>query len=590
MLSTLTKKITYSNLLLIFATILFFSCQKDLSLEDGRTVVTPPDLSTKVSSSVSGFVTDENNAAVKNATVQFGASTITTDKYGYFEAKNVQVIKEAAVVTVNKPGYFKGIKTYMPKEGKAAFFRLKLIPKTTAGNINAAAGGVVTLSNGLSVKLPAAAVVNAATNAAYTGTVHVAAYWINPEAADLNQVMPGDLRGINTDGAIKLLQTFGMAAIELTGASGELLQIAGSKKATLTLTIPPSLSATAPATIPLWYFDEAKGLWKEEGSATKTGNTYAGEVSHFSFWNYDYPGPLVQFDCTLKDLAGNPIPNVVVKLSAPAIPTYGYGYTDASGYVSGPVPANTQLILEVFSVYYCTTPIYTQTFTTTNVNISLGNITIPANTVTVSGTATNCNNNPITNGYIILLNNGVYSWYPLNNGVFSFSTIICNNPSFVTLVAEDLTSMQQSTPYNTNLVSGTNTIGNLQACNNSIAEFLNYTINGTNYAYTAPADSVTYTRDLSQCWVSGNIIGSMNPSYLVFAASGIGLNSLQLLSSFNTPQMQNTNIQNPISVHITEYGAIGEFVSGNFSGTFVYFQPPNTVYNVTCNFRTRRTF
>ncbi|MBL0200667.1 MAG: hypothetical protein IPP81_11130 [Chitinophagaceae bacterium] len=96
--------------------------------------------------------------------------------------------------------------------------------------MNAASGGTVTLANGLSIKLPVGGIVNAATNATYTGTVNVAAYWINPTAADLNQIMPGDLRGINTEGTLKLLQTFGMAAVELTGASGELLQIANGQK------------------------------------------------------------------------------------------------------------------------------------------------------------------------------------------------------------------------------------------------------------------------------------------------------------------------------------------------------------------------
>jgi hypothetical protein len=132
--------------------VLFFSCQKELSFDNSTSGNLPPDLKTKVSSSVSGFVTDENDAAVMGATVQFGSSTITTDKYGYFEVKNVQVVKQAAVVTVIKPGYFKGIKTYIAKEGKAAFFRIKLIPKTIVGNINAASGGTVTLANGLSLK------------------------------------------------------------------------------------------------------------------------------------------------------------------------------------------------------------------------------------------------------------------------------------------------------------------------------------------------------------------------------------------------------------------------------------------------------
>lgn len=353
MLSTLTTKSICRNMLLIFTLSIFFSCQKDISNEGGGAIVTPPDLSTKVSSSISGFVTDENDAAVMGAIVQFGTSTITTDKYGYFEAKNVQVVKEAAVVTVTRPGYFKGIKTYIAKEGKAAFFRIKLLPKIIAGTISAASGGTVTLSNGLSVKLPAGGIVNATTNAVYTGTVNVAATWIMPTDPDLNRIMPGDLRGINTDGALKLLQTFGMAAVELTGSGGELLQIANGQKATLSLTIPPSLITSAPTTIPLWYFDEAKGLWKEEGTATKSGNNYVGDVGHFSFWNCDTPGGFVQFDCTLKNSAGNPLPYVLVKITVVGTNVWSYGYSDSLGYVGGGLPLNSNLLLEIIPNLGC---------------------------------------------------------------------------------------------------------------------------------------------------------------------------------------------------------------------------------------------
>ena len=153
MSSTLIKNFNPKNLIVVFVALLFFSCQKEISNSDGggAVLITPPDLSTKVSSSVSGFVTDENDAAVMGATVQFGTANITTDKYGHFEVKNMQVVKEAAVVTVIKPGYFKGIKTYMAKEGKAAFFRIKLMPKPIIGTINAATGGIIALPNGLSI-------------------------------------------------------------------------------------------------------------------------------------------------------------------------------------------------------------------------------------------------------------------------------------------------------------------------------------------------------------------------------------------------------------------------------------------------------
>jgi hypothetical protein len=579
------------------AILFFFSCQKDLDF------VVPdhqlPDFVTKVTSSVSGFVTDENNLAVLGADVVAGGVHATTDKYGYFEISNVQVVKNAAVVTVSNPGYFKGIKTYIATENKAAFFRIKLIPKTTAGTINAASGGNVTLSNGMIVALPANAVVNASSNAAYTGTVNVAAHWIDPTAADLTETMPGDLRGVSTDGSLKLLTTYGMAAVELTGSGGELLQIASGKKATLTMTIPASIMATAPATIPLWSFDETNGLWKQEGQATKTGNTYVGEVSHFSFWNCDVPNSYVQFNCTVKDQAGNPIPYATVKITVVGTNNAGYGWTDSSGYTSGAIPDNAQLLLEVFLYYNCNTPVYTQNFATTNVNISLGVISVPTSTnvATVSGTVTDCAFNPVTNGRIIIQDGYYYSIYPVSNtGTFSFSRLLCNNSSTVTVIAEDLAASQQSNPLTTTLVAGPNALGNLQACGVNTQEFLTYTIDGgAPITMTAPADSLQHTGNgtTSMSVINASNNTPPNPNYIGFSFdnAGIMVGSTQTLTSFYSSLIgTQTTIQSSTGVNITEYGAVGQFISGNFTSVILNNTPPPTTSTIVCSFRVRRNF
>ena len=106
--------------------ITLWSCQKDVN-DFGISGDQIPDLTTKVNSSVSGFVTDENNTAMSGATVTVGTRTTTTDQYGQFVVKNVDVVKTAAVVTVSKPGYFHGIKTFVAAQGKSAFFRIKII-------------------------------------------------------------------------------------------------------------------------------------------------------------------------------------------------------------------------------------------------------------------------------------------------------------------------------------------------------------------------------------------------------------------------------------------------------------------------------
>lgn len=592
MKKTLSANSVVHFILFILLNLAFFAgCKKSNNTD---VYAAPPDLTTKITSSVSGFVTDENDAAVKNATVQFGTATLSTDNYGYFEAKNIEVVKDAATVTVTKPGYFKGIKTYLAATGKSAFFRIKLIPKTITGTVSGNNGGTVTLPNGLSVNLPANAVVNAATNAAYTGTINVSSYWINPTATDLPGIMPGDLRGVNTDGNVQLLTTYGMAAVELTGSGGELLQIAPGKKATLTLPIPAAISSSAPATIPLWYFNEASGLWKQEGSATKTGNNYIGDVSHFSFWNCDGTSNFVQLNATIVDNLNHPIPNAAVKISVVGnTANLRYGYTNSAGFVSGPIPANTQLLFEVYSNLNCKALLYSQNITVSNENISMGTITVTNtnNLITIKGNVTNCSNAPVTNGYVMASSGNLYTRINLSNtGGYSGFVFACNNS--LTLTAEDLTTQMTSNTVTANLVAGDNTIADIQVCGTPQQEYVNVTKNGTtqvyHYLFLSQASSTSYGIMMFM-----DAAKTIYAGHLQFTQPGIAKGSIQQLENINTTASTSANnmvITNPpMNIFITEYGVVGEYIAGNFSGYFS--QPPsNTPFPVTCNFRIKRTF
>lgn len=600
MISIQPKKIVaaFAVLLMAAASLFIASCQKELS--SGFTITeTPPDLVTKINSAVSGFVTDEADAPVNGAVVQFGGASASTDKYGYFEIKNVQAVKHAAVVTVIKPGYFNGIKTFIAAQGKSGFFRIKLLPKTNQGNFDAATGGTVTLANGLAVSFPANAV-KLASGGAYGGQVNVAAQWLNPASADLNRTMPGDLRGLDSLGFIKTLTTYGMAAVELTGASGELLQVADGKKATLTFPIPASISGTAPANIPLWSFNETLGLWKQEGNAVKSGSNYVGQVSHFSFWNCDVPNNYVQFNCTVKNDDGSAVPGAAVKISVVGDPQRaGWGYTDSSGYTGGAVPNNSQLLLEVFSNYSCGTPVYSQAFTTTNQDVSLGIITIPAaNVATVSGNVINCTAAPVTNGYVIMLKDGIgYRYEIASDGSFSFTTALCTGTASIQLVAEDVDALQSGTLQNLTISSGSNAAGTLSACGTSIEQYIYYNINGTDYSITYPGDTIAHyvntqtTFPVSAVWGGRFNSGAGNSVNFSFAQSNIVAGSVQSLNSFyasQIPDSSNALTGSPV-VNVTEYGVIGQFIAGNFNCTVTSGPPPGTTYNVTCQFRVRRS-
>lgn len=598
MLHLYPVKQVFRTILVLLSCVLFFSnCKKnsDSTATDDR-----PDLTTKVTASlVSGYVTDENDNPVENAAVVIGDIISATDKYGYFETGNVKVVQTAATVTVNKTGYFKAIKTFTAAEGKGAFFRIKLLPKKIIGSFNAVSGGTVTMPGGFFIRFPAASISDISTNKTFTGDVNVTASLITATDPDLNRIMPGDLRGVNSDNSMRLLTTYGMVAVELSGAGGEFLQVTTGKKAVLSMPIPTALQANAPATIPLWYFDEKAGLWREEGSAAKSGNAYTGEVSHFSFWNCDVPNAFIPFNCTVVYSNGQPARHVYAKITALGAGSYfsDGGYTDTAGYVSGFVPVNAQFKLEIFEIINCGGPIYTQQFSTTNVSISLGTIVVTAvsRVATLEGTVKKCGNAPVTNGSVLLSDGSGTTRYPLSNtGSYSITKSFCNFPASVTIVGEDALTGQQSTPLNYSVAAaGLNTVPPITACGTNTQEFFTYTDNGVTVSYNSPVDTFymyaiynpTYTNSI---YARTLPLVSTNYATITFDIHNVGVGSTVDISTFSTAP-SNSFLLNPgATLTITEYGNVGEFEAGTFTATKSDLAT-GTLHTYTGSFRIRRT-
>jgi hypothetical protein len=94
--------------------------------------------------------------------------------------------------------------------------------------------------------------------------------------------------------------------------------------------------------------------------------------------------------------------------------------------------------------------------------------------------------------------------------------------------------------------------------------------------------------------ISGQNISQGAPSNryisIGFNQAGIAVGSSQNMSMFYTSNISDsTAFTTPIAVNITEYGAVGQFISGNYSGAFVGALPTSTIYNVTGSFRVRRS-
>jgi len=286
---------------------------------------------------------------VQGAAVTSGTSSASTDENGVFNFSDISMSSRFGYVKVVKQGYFTGSRSILTNAASSNYVTITLIPRTSKGSFAASSGGTVVVQTGDTVAFDASSVVNAATNVAYTGTVHVYAAYLDPMANDRSEQMPGDLRGIDSTGKETMLQSFGMMVVELEGDGGEKLQIAPGKVANISMKIPDALKTGAAATIPLWYFNDTTGRWIEQGTAVRKDGQYCGQTSHFSWWNFDAPVGAVNFKVRLKDQHGNPLTYTRVDLISP---TFGRGsaFTDAAGYASGLIPKGEILQLRVISL------------------------------------------------------------------------------------------------------------------------------------------------------------------------------------------------------------------------------------------------
>jgi hypothetical protein len=301
------KQKTFTSLSLLCLTVLLLaitSCKKNNSDNTDPIIDNPV---SKVTTTISGRILDTQGQPVTGATVETEGVLTSTDFMGLFLFKDISVTKKRCSLKFSKAGYMNQFYSCIPSAGNVTYIKGVMLTHDASYTVASATGGTLTLPSGASVQFPQNAFVTS-NGTAYTGTVTVNVTYLNPDDSMFRKKTPGrDLYALDAQGKEKVLVSFGMMNVELLSAANEKLQLKSGKQAILSMPIAPSQQATATATIPLWYFDETSGFWKEEGVASKTGNQYIGNVSHFSWWNWDWPydianihGNVVSCDSTVQ--------------------------------------------------------------------------------------------------------------------------------------------------------------------------------------------------------------------------------------------------------------------------------------------------
>ena len=430
-----------------------------------------------------GQIINENSQPIEGVEIKIGSITKYTDSKGIFVIKGAEVYEKFAYITAKKAGFINGSRTVVPNS-ESNTIKIMMLTATVQATVPSGTASNVTLSNGTKVAFDGAFKTEA--GAAYSGSVKVMMHHLDPSDSTTRDKMPGSLMAQNATGSQRTLETYGMMNVELQDASGNKLQIANPTS--IEMPISSSQAATAPTTIPLWYFDETAGYWKEEGTATKVGNKYVGTVNHFSWWNCDVQFPTISLGITVVNSNEVPMAGVRVELvrnnqnGGWNVP----GYTNVVGQVSGLVPANETLTMKIYSnnSVCASQSIYTQQIGPFSSNTALPIVVIPAsslNTTIVQGTLTNCSNANVTNGYVWLQTAGQFLYTQVTNGSFSFSVLNCSSAATsFTLQGYDYEGMKTTTQQTGILNNQTVSLGTIQACaaTNTTGELFDIDQNG----------------------------------------------------------------------------------------------------------------
>jgi len=455
--------------------IFFVACQKD-NLVISENPVDPP-VVTMWETSISGIVTDRESNALEYAEVHIGDRTVQTNEHGRFTIKEL-VSSEKASIRISKAGYFDNYPVFYPERDQAQEVRIQLSERRLAGSIN----------NGSSVVEYENHKIDFGTSkfttedgSIYSGSVNVYMDYLDPTDPNLSEFMPGDLVGVTTEGEEQILESYGMVNVELEDESGNALDLDG--EAIIRMNVPSAIIGSAPASIPLWYFDEVSGNWIEDGMAVLEGNEYVGSVTHFTFWNCDVPFPLVTINGLINTSAD--ATTLTVRITRENGNT-GSVIPNARGYFEGKVPEGEILLLEIISP--CGTVIHSEEIGAFSNDASVGPFTVDSDVlmVSVSGTAVDCDMNPLVNGYVLVNSGaGVGQYITVNDGVFSDIVIVCSeNP--IEIIVYDTNNLKASEtiefPYNTNL-----TTGEISSCFTDIPAQGMY-ISGSDVNYFIPAE------------------------------------------------------------------------------------------------------
>ncbi|GAA3948545.1 carboxypeptidase-like regulatory domain-containing protein [Allohahella marinimesophila] len=198
------------------------------------------------------------------------------------------------------------------------------------------------------LNVPAASLVDAAGNL-FEGDYSVGFTLIDPSSDPA--LMPGSFEAVDpATGTISQIESFGAIEIGISNPAGEALNFVGGSAPVLSIPLASTINpATAPASVPLFFFDTSLGYWVDRGVAqlTQLGESWAyqGAIDRTGIWNADIQFDAVTLTGCVADAEGQRLPNVRLMADGRTYIGRSRTLTDANGQFSVPVRPDSQLLV-----------------------------------------------------------------------------------------------------------------------------------------------------------------------------------------------------------------------------------------------------
>ncbi|HEY0818587.1 MAG TPA: carboxypeptidase regulatory-like domain-containing protein [Rhizobacter sp.] len=276
---------------------------------------------------------------VAGATVTLdGTTTVTTGADGTFSFTGLTEV-DRVPVTISAAGYPRIVRFTSVTGSTVTTLPVQLPPVAATVSVDAAVGGTASVGGSTAQAVFPAGAIVAAGGAAPTQPALVQVTPINT-AEDTN-LLTGDYRS----GASAWLETYGAVSVVLTDAGGASYDLGAGQNATIRIPVSTRASGTLPATVPLYWFDEATGFWTAEGTATLAGTApnryYEGTVTRANVtWSASAPISTVLVTGCVRDMTGAAVRRARIEVDGVTYSGTSSALSNDSGIFSVPVRSN----------------------------------------------------------------------------------------------------------------------------------------------------------------------------------------------------------------------------------------------------------